>query len=142
MDRSRFLEFLARVVQLVCEQCGMRVVLQRVSESEVRIAGAVSARIGTGLLVLLAIEEGDGPAEADWLANKIVSLRVFPDNAGVMNRSVLDVGGDLLLVSQFTLYASTRKGNRPSYIRAAKPEVAVPIYDSFHLKLEALLGRK
>jgi len=107
----------------------MIAVIQRVSESSVRIDGKVKSEIGTGLLVLLGIEEADGREDIEWLAKKIVNLRIFPDEQEVMNKSLLDVGGELLLVSQFTLHASTKKGNRPSYIKAARPEIALPLYE-------------
>jgi len=119
----------------------MRVVIQRVSEASVSIGGTVTAAIGPGLLVLLGICEEDGPADIDWLVRKIAALRVFDDEAGVMNRSVADVGGDVLVVSQFTLMASTKKGNRPAYIRAARPEVAIPLYEQFCAALSATLGK-
>ncbi len=119
----------------------VRAVVQRVSEASVTIAGQVRGAIGPGLLVLLAIEEVDTTADLEWLSGKIVRLRVFNDDAGVMNRSVQETGGGILLVSQFTLYASTRKGNRPSYIRAARPETAVPLYEAFARRLALDLGR-
>ena len=119
----------------------MRVVIQRVLEASVSISGAVTAAIGPGLLVLLGICEEDGTDDIDWLVRKIAGLRIFDDEAGVMNRSVCEVSGDVLVVSQFTLLASTRKGNRPSYIRAARPEVAIPLYEQFCASLEAALGR-
>ena len=114
----------------------MRAVIQRVTYAKVEVDGSVVGEIGPGLLVLLGVAKGDAAADADFLAAKISQLRIFPDDAGLMNRSVQDVGGDILVVSQFTLFASTQKGNRPSYLRAARPEVAwaVPISlgDSFH----------
>ena len=119
----------------------MRVVIQRVSEASVSIGGTVTAAIGPGLLVLLGICEEDGPADIDWLVRKIAALRVFDDEAGMMNRSVADVGGDVLVVSQFTLMASTKKGNRPAFIRAARPEVAIPLYEQFCAALSAALGK-
>ena len=119
----------------------MRVVIQRVLEASVSISGAVTAAIGPGLLVLLGICEEDGAADIDWLVRKIAALRVFDDEAGVMNRSVVDVDGNVLVVSQFTLLASTKKGNRPAYIRAARPEVAIPLYEQFCASLEAALGK-
>ena len=119
----------------------MRVVIQRVLEASVSISGAVTAAIGPGLLVLLGIGEEDGREDIDWLVRKITALRVFDDEAGVMNRSVVDVGGDILVVSQFTLMASTKKGNRPAYIRAARPEVAIPLYEQFCAALSEALGR-
>ncbi|TSA28327.1 MAG: D-tyrosyl-tRNA(Tyr) deacylase [Bacteroidetes bacterium] len=119
----------------------MRTVLQRVSHASVTINGAPVASIGTGLLLLLGIEESDTSDDIEWLTGKIIRLRVFPDNQGVMNRSVSEVGGELLVVSQFTLHASTKKGNRPSYIRAAKPETAIPLYNQFVRDLEVMLGK-
>ena len=119
----------------------MRAVIQRVSTATVTIAGQTTAAIQTGLLVLLGIEDADAAGDIEWLAGKIVRLRIFPDDAGVMNRSVQEAGGDILLVSQFTLFASTKKGNRPSYIRAARPEIAVPLYEDCERILAAELGR-
>src|SRR5215470_1912502 len=109
----------------------MRAVIQRVSQGKVTIGGAIKGAIQKGLLVLLAVEEADTPEDIEWLSGKIIRLRIFDDEAGVMNRSVQDVQGDILLVSQFTLFASTRKGNRPSYSRSAPPELAVPLYERF-----------
>ncbi|MSU61487.1 MAG: D-tyrosyl-tRNA(Tyr) deacylase [Pedosphaera sp.] len=119
----------------------MRAVSQRVSQATVTIAGVVRASIGSGLVVLLGIEEADTAEDIDWLSGKIVRLRIFSDEQGVMNRSVLEHGGEILVVSQFTLFASTRKGNRPSYIRAARPETAIPLYESFLRKITADLGK-
>jgi D-tyrosyl-tRNA(Tyr) deacylase len=119
----------------------MRCVLQRVSLAGVTIGGVERARIGPGLLALLGIEEADTEDDIEWLAGKIVRMRLFNDADGVMNLSVQETGGGILLVSQFTLFASTRKGNRPSYSRAARPEIAVPLYERFHRRLEAELGR-
>ena len=119
----------------------MIAVIQRVSESSVTIDGKVKSKIGVGLLVLLGIEEADGREDLDWLAKKIVNLRIFPDEQEVMNKSLLDVGGELLLVSQFTLHASTKKGNRPSYIKAARPEIALPLYELAIVVFEAELGK-
>ena len=119
----------------------MRVVIQRVLEASVSISGAVTASIGPGLMVLVGICEEDGREDIEWLVRKIAALRVFDDEAGVMNRSVVDAGGDVLVVSQFTLMASTKKGNRPAYIRAARPEVAIPLYEQFCAALEAALGK-
>jgi len=119
----------------------MRAVIQRVSSASVTIAGHVKASIEMGLLVLLGIEEADTGEDIEWLSGKVVRLRVFNDEQGVMNRSVLEIGGEILVVSQFTLHASTKKGNRPSYIRAARPEVAIPLYESFLKKLAEDLGR-
>ena len=119
----------------------MRLVIQRVSEASVTIGGELFSSIGTGLMVLVGIAEGDTPADVEWLAAKTASMRIFPDENGVMNRSVLDVEGDVLAVSQFTLMASTKKGNRPSYIHAAGHELAVPMYDLYCEKLSGLLGK-
>ena len=119
----------------------MRAVIQRVSSASVTIQENVRASIGKGLLVLLGIEDADGPEDIAWLSAKIVNLRIFDDENGVMNRSVLDVAGELLLVSQFTLHASTKKGNRPSYIKASKPDIAVPLYEAFIRQLETDLGK-
>ncbi len=109
----------------------MRVVIQRVSSASVRIEGNIRSNIGPGMLILLGIEEADTQDDIDWLCAKISKLRIFPDDEGIMNRSVMDTGGGILVVSQFTLHASTKKGNRPSYIRAARPEQAIPLYESF-----------
>ena len=118
----------------------MRAVIQRVSKASVTIEGMIHSQIGEGLLVLLGIEDTDNAADIEWLSGKIVNLRIFNDNDGVMNVSVIDKSGEILLVSQFTLHASTKKGNRPSYIKASKPEVAVPIYESMVQKLSSDLG--
>ena len=114
----------------------MRAVIQRVNKASVTINGKVHSDIGSGLLVFLGIEDSDGDEDILWLSGKIVNLRVFNDEEGVMNRSVLDRKGAILLVSQFTLHASTKKGNRPSYSRASKPEIAIPIYDKMIRQLE------
>ena len=119
----------------------MRAVVQRVSAASVTIGGETRAAIQGGLLVLLGVEEADSAEDIEWLAGKIVRLRVLPDDDGVMNRSVQEAGGDILVVSQFTLFASTKKGNRPSYIRAARPEVAVPLYEAFVQQLANELGQ-
>ncbi|HWX19214.1 MAG TPA: D-aminoacyl-tRNA deacylase [Candidatus Binatia bacterium] len=119
----------------------MRAVIQRVTEANVTIGGTVKGAIQTGLAVLLAIEESDTAEDIDWLSGKIVRLRVFNDENGVMNRSVQEVQGGILLISQFTLFASTKKGNRPSYSRSARPEIAVPFYEQFVLRLEQDFGR-
>ena len=119
----------------------MRAVIQRVTRAGVTIGGRLKSAIAEGLLVLLGIEDTDGPEDIAWLSGKIVQLRIFNDVEGVMNVSVKDKGGEILLVSQFTLYASTRKGNRPSYIRASKPEIAIPLYEQMIARLEADLGR-
>jgi D-tyrosyl-tRNA(Tyr) deacylase len=119
----------------------MRVVIQRVAQAGVRLHDQVRASIQKGLLVLAGIEDADTPEDVEWLSAKIVNLRIFDDAQGVMNLSVKETGGDILLVSQFTLHASTKKGNRPSYIRASKPEIAVPLYEKLAARLEADLGK-
>jgi len=119
----------------------MRALIQRVSSASISINDACTAEIQTGLLILLGIEEADTAEDIEWLSGKIVRLRVFNDETGVMNRSVQESGGDLLVVSQFTLFASTKKGNRPSYIRAARPEIAIPIYEQFVQRLASYLGK-
>ncbi|MCX6883822.1 MAG: D-aminoacyl-tRNA deacylase [Verrucomicrobiota bacterium] len=119
----------------------MRLVIQRVKEASVAIAGTVKGSIGPGLLVLVAVEAVDTQEDIEWLCGKIVKLRVFDDENGVMNRSVQDIGGDVLVVSQFTLFASTRKGNRPSYSRSAGPDIAIPLYERFLARLELDLGK-
>ena len=120
----------------------MRVVVQRVGHASVTIDGKEHSRIGRGLMVLLGIESADTEADADWLVRKICALRVFDDEAGVMNRSLQDVGGELMVVSQFTLMASTKKGNRPSYIHAAGHDIAVPLYEYFVRQAEMALGKQ
>ena len=119
----------------------MRVVIQRVAHASVTIEGTCKSKIGKGFLVLLGIEEADGQEDIDWLCKKIVNLRVFEDEDGVMNKSILDEDGEILVVSQFTLMASTKKGNRPSYIRAARHEVSIPLYEQFCLTLSQVLGK-
>ena len=119
----------------------MRAVIQRVNEASVLIEGAVRGAIGLGVLVLVAVEEPDTADDIDWLSGKIVRLRIFEDENGVMNRSVQEAHGGILVVSQFTLFASTRKGNRPSYSRSAKPEKAVPLYEQFLRRLALDLGK-
>lgn len=119
----------------------MRALVQRVSRARVTVDGRATGEIGRGLLVLAGVTAGDGDDDRDWLARKIVSLRIFDDDAGVMNRSLQDVGGAILAVSQFTLYASTRKGNRPSYVAAARPEIAQPAFDALVALLAELLGK-
>lgn len=119
----------------------MITVIQRVSEASVVIGNAVRARIGAGLLVLVGIEDADHDEDIEWLAGKIVNLRVFNDSAGVMNVSIRDNGGDILLVSQFTLHASVKKGNRPSYIKASKPAIAIPLYEKFIGAVSSALGK-
>jgi D-aminoacyl-tRNA deacylase len=119
----------------------MIAVIQRVSEASVKIESEVKAQIQQGLLVLVGIEDADTLEDIEWLAAKIVNLRIFNDEAGVMNVSVKDFNGDIILVSQFTLQASTKKGNRPSYIKAAKPDVAIPLYEKFIQSVTVLLGK-
>lgn len=119
----------------------MRVVIQRVREAQVTVADEVVGQIGRGLLVLVGIEDRDGADDVALLVRKISSMRLFPDEQGVMNRSIIDAGGEVLLVSQFTLMASLRRGNRPSYIRASRPEHAVPLYEALGTQLSAALGR-
>lgn len=119
----------------------MRVVIQRVSRASVTVDGTVTGAIQTGLLVLAGFTENDTEEDFKWMASKICQLRIFPDENGVMNISLTDAAGDLLLVSQFTLHASTKKGNRPSYIRAAKPDLAKSLYHQFHQILQSTLGK-
>lgn len=119
----------------------MRAVIQRVSRAKVTIGGTISGQIGKGMLILLGVEEADDHEDIEWLCGKITRLRIFPDQNEVMNLSIADVGGDILIVSQFTLHASTKKGNRPSYIKAAKPETAVPLYEKFIKKIEEEIGK-
>lgn len=119
----------------------MRLVIQRVSEASVTIDGAVTGQIGPGLLILCGIEAADGADDAAWLVQKVTQMRIFADTEGKMNLSVKDSGGGLLVVSQFTLHASTKKGNRPSFIRAARPEQAIPLYEMFLSQLEAEMGQ-
>ncbi len=120
----------------------MRIVIQRVTEASVKVEGEITGQIGLGLLVLVGIEEIDTQQDIDWLSGKLVNLRIFEDENGVMNKSLLDVKGEVLIVSQFTLHASTKKGNRPSYVRAAKPDFSVPMYEAFVQKVENDLGKK
>lgn len=122
----------------------MRVVIQRVTHASVTINGMVKSSIGNGFLLLLGIEESDGHEDIDWLVKKITKLRVFDDEKGIMNRSIMDVGGELLVISQFTLFASYKKGNRPSWFRAAKHEISIPLYNEFceKLALESQLNVK
>ena len=119
----------------------MRVVIQRVTQASVAIAGIEHARIGRGLLVLVAAEFVDSKADVEWLSGKVARLRIFTDDQGKMNRSVIDVAGEVLVVSQFTLFASTSQGNRPSFLRAARPEQAIPLYEAFVAQLSADLGK-
>ncbi|MCK5369381.1 MAG: D-tyrosyl-tRNA(Tyr) deacylase [Cyclobacteriaceae bacterium] len=120
----------------------MIAVIQKVTEARVDIENTTVGEIGSGLMVLLGIENEDGDEDINWLSRKIVNLRIFVDEAGVMNKSILDMSGEVLLVSQFTLHGSTKKGNRPSYIKAAKPDIAIPLYEKFKLKLEQELGKE
>lgn len=119
----------------------MRVVIQRTTHASVTINGQQKSAIGKGMLILVGIEDSDSTEDIDWLCRKIVNLRIFDDENGVMNRSILETKGDILVVSQFTLHASTKKGNRPSYIRAARPEVSVPLYEQFCSALGQALGK-
>ena len=118
----------------------MRAVIQRVSQASVTIEGVVKSQIGPGLLILLGVEDADNGEDIEWLAKKIAQLRIFGDENGLMNLSVQDIGGGLIVVSQFTLHASTKKGNRPSFIRAARPEVAIPLYEKFVASLRETSG--
>lgn len=120
----------------------MRVVIQRVSEASVTVNQEITGEINLGLLILLGIEPIDTQADIDWLCRKIIGLRIFDDENGVMNKSVQDVNGGLLVVSQFTLFASTKKGNRPSYLRAAKPDISIPMYEKFVQKLSEISGKE
>lgn len=120
----------------------MKAVVQRVSRASVTIEGKVNSEIRSGLLILLGIEEEDTQEDIDWLSAKIAKMRIFNDSNGVMNESLIQIDGDAIVVSQFTLHASTKKGNRPSYIKAARPETAIPLYEKFLLKLESELGKK
>ena len=119
----------------------MRAVIQRVSHASVSITGQVKSEIGQGLLVLLGIEQSDSETDADWLVNKIGALRIFDDENGVMNRSIMDIGGDILVVSQFTLMASYKKGNRPSWFRAATHDISIPLYELFCSKMSGFIGK-
>ncbi|HZJ19000.1 MAG TPA: D-aminoacyl-tRNA deacylase, partial [Pricia sp.] len=118
----------------------MKAVIQRVSRASVTVDGKIISEIKSGLLILLGIEDADSDEDIEWLSRKIINLRIFNDSEGVMNNSLLDIDGDAIVVSQFTLHASTKKGNRPSYIKAAKPDVAVPLYENFIRQLEKDLG--
>ena len=120
----------------------MRILIQRVTEASVEISNKVTARINAGLLVLVGIENDDSTDDSEWLAGKVIGLRIFDDENGVMNRSVTDIDGNILIVSQFTLHAATKKGNRPSYIKASKADIAVPLYEKMIAQLEADLGKK
>lgn len=120
----------------------MRAVIQRVSRASVTTEKGILSNINSGLVVLIGIEDTDNQEDLDWLCNKIVQLRIFNDSNGVMNLSVLETGGDVIVVSQFTLHAKTKKGNRPSYINAARPEIAIPLYEKFVAGISELLGKK
>ena len=120
----------------------MRAVIQRVSRASVTIEGNIKASIGLGLLVLLGIADADTNADIEWLAAKIVRLRIFNDEFGLMNLSIQEINGDILIISQFTLFASTKKGNRPSYIRAAKPDIAIPLYEEFIEQMKKDMGKE
>ena len=119
----------------------MRIVIQRVQRASVTIDNQLFSEIGAGLMILVGIEEADNDTDIEWLTSKVVKLRIFDDDNGVMNRSVMDVDGEILAVSQFTLHALTEKGNRPSYIRAAKPDISLPLYDKFCQVLQQKLGK-
>jgi D-tyrosyl-tRNA(Tyr) deacylase len=119
----------------------MRVIVQKVSSASVRVENRIVSEIKTGMLLLLGIEEADSQEDIDWLVKKITMMRIFNDSEGVMNVSVMETRGEIIVVSQFTLYASTKKGNRPSYIRAARPETAIPLYELFVKKLESVIGK-
>ena len=119
----------------------MKVVAQRVSEATVRVTGEVAGQIGEGLLLLVGFDVADTAEDLEWMASKLVQMRIFSDENGLMNKSVQDIGGELLIVSQFTLHAATKKGNRPSFIQAARPEQAIPLYEAFKRQLTVLLGK-
>lgn len=120
----------------------MRIVIQRVSVASVKVEGEIISAIQNGMLILVGIEDADNQEDIDWLTNKILQLRIFDDENGVMNLSVKDIDGEIIIVSQFTLHASTKKGNRPSYIRASKPDFAIPMYEKFVSSVENSLGKK
>jgi len=120
----------------------MRVVIQRVSRASVEIANKINGEIGLGLLVLVGIENDDTETDINWLVKKIVNLRIFSDDEGLMNLSLLEIEGEVLIISQFTLHAKTKKGNRPSYIRAAKPDIAIPLYELFKQRMSEQLGKE
>lgn len=119
----------------------MRIVTQRVTEANVKVEGKICGKIGHGLLILVGIEESDSNDDIEWLCKKIVNMRIFDDENGIMNKSIIDIDGNILAISQFTLMAQTKKGNRPSYIRAAKPEISKPLYNEFCKKLSLELGK-
>jgi len=120
----------------------LKAVIQRVSKASVTVNGKIVSQIKSGLLIFLGIEDADGKEDIEWLSRKIINLRIFSDADGVMNESLLDMQGDAIVVSQFTLHSATKKGNRPSYIKAAKPDVAIPLYENFIRKIEKDLGKK
>ena len=120
----------------------MRVLLQRVSEASVTINGNVKSKIGTGILIFLGIEQEDGLEDINWMCSKISKLRIFPDTNEIMNLSIKEIEGEILVISQFTLHASTKKGNRPSYIKAARPEIAIPLYEAFIKQLSTEMGKE
>lgn len=120
----------------------MRIVIQRVSEASVKIDGRIKSEIDNGLLILLGVAEDDSSEDIDWLVKKVINLRIFDDENGVMNKSITDVNGDIIVVSQFTLMASCKKGNRPSYIKAAKHEISIPLYEEFCSKMSGALGKE
>ncbi len=120
----------------------MRIVIQRVAHASVTIEGKIKSKIGQGLLILVGIEDADDASDAEWLSKKAANLRIFDDENGVMNRSIKEAGGEMLIISQFTLFASTKKGNRPSYIRASKHEHAIPLYEQFCAFIEEECGKK
>lgn len=119
----------------------MRTVIQRVKSAAVKVNDNITGEIGVGLLIFVGIEDADNEEDIEWLSNKLINLRIFNDGEGVMNVNVMDAGGNMLVVSQFTLHASTKKGNRPSYIKAAKPEISVPLYEKFVSRLSQLTGK-
>ena len=119
----------------------MRIVIQRVTEANVKVEGKICGKIGHGLLILVGIEESDSNDDIEWLCKKIVNMRIFDDENGIMNKSIIDIDGNILAISQFTLMEQTKKGNRPSYIRAAKPEISKPLYNEFCKKLSLELGK-
>lgn len=120
----------------------MRVVIQRVSHASVTVEGNCLSAIRQGMMLLAGFEESDGKEDIEWLCKKVINLRIFDDEEGIMNKSILDIGGEILVISQFTLHASTKKGNRPSYIRAAKPATAIPLYETFCQELSKLFGKE
>ena len=119
----------------------MRILIQRVSQASVSINGLIKSTIGIGLLIFVGVEEGDGEEDIEWLVGKVCRLRIFDDKEGVMNLSVQEINGEILIISQFTLHASVKKGNRPSYIRAARPEIAIPVYENFLKTVKEVSGK-